>query len=284
MTKTKQMKLVLLYAINELGGTATKDEVLNYINNKGYWQKNDDNDINQNGRNELKWRNEFAFERSHLVKEDCIDNLGRDEWKITPKGEDLIGELVQEVIMEPDDSIWHCTNNFLDEIRLSEMLADEMEEFILIEQMNKIDALDDDTEVVLTEGPLEKEEAIRRSKGRKEYPRDPKVAHNAFKRAEYKCEISGEHHSFIRRTTKKPYFEPHHIIPLAYTEVFNVNLDREQNVVALCSECHNKMHYGTYEDIKEVLEMLYAKRHMELASILGREISFEELCYLYGVR
>lgn len=132
--------------------------------------------------------------------------------------------------MESNDSAWYYTNDFLDEIKLSQMLADELEERILIEEINKIDVEDDTTEVILTEGPFEKEEAIRRTKGRKKYPRYPKVAHNALKCAKYKCEISGEQHSFIRRATKKRYLEPHHIIPLAYTDVFNVYLDREQNV------------------------------------------------------
>lgn len=284
MTKTKQMKLVLLYAIEELGGTATKEKVLNHINDKGYWQKNDNNDISQRGRKELKWRNEFAFERSHLVKEGCIYNWDRDEWSITPKGERLIIELFQELKMETEDNIWYCTSDFLDSIRLTEMIAEEMEDRILIEQMNRIGSAEDTAEVVLIERPLRKEEPLQRGKGRKEYPRDPMVAYNALKRAEYRCEISEKHHSFIRRTTQKTYLEPHHIIPLAYTDMFNVNLDREQNIAALCSECHNKIHYGIYAEIKEMLEKLYKERREELASVLGQELSFEKLCSLYGIR
>lgn len=38
--------------------------------------------------------------------------------------------------------------------------------------------------------------------------------------------------------------EPHHLIPLQYHEEFEWSLDVEANVVSLCSECHNQIHYG----------------------------------------
>lgn len=282
MIKTKQMKLVLLYAIAELGGAGSKNEVLHAINSKGYWKKNDSNDVSQHGRKELKWRNEFAFERSHLAKAGYLSSAVRDEWKITPAGESFLGDLQQEFVTETDSNVLFCTESFRNKIRREALLAEAAEEQIFLETLNQ-SVFSEDTEVILKKEPMEQPKPTRHANGRKEYPRDAKVAENAFRRAEYRCENEETHGTFIRRSTQKPYLEPHHLVPLAYTKRLGVNLDREQNVVALCSHCHNQIHYGRYEDIKEILKKLYDKRWDELADILGRKIGLQELYSFYGI-
>ena len=65
MTQKEQKWLVLLRCLSELNGGAQRSVVLQYINDQGYWCKNDQNDTLRRTRNEMTWRNDFSFERRH---------------------------------------------------------------------------------------------------------------------------------------------------------------------------------------------------------------------------
>lgn len=116
------------------------------------------------------------------------------------------------------------------------------------------------------------------SSGNKIYPRDRKIAANALFRAKHKCEVDKNHPSFIRKNTSLNYTEPHHLIPMAYQDSFENSLDVEANIVALCSNCHNQIHYG--DGSEELLKELYKKRKEELEQA-GIPISLEKLLNLY---
>ena len=108
--------------------------------------------------------------------------------------------------------------------------------------------------------------------------RSRQIAWNALVLANYQCEIDPNHETFIRRNSDKPYTEPHHLVPLAYQDQLGVNLDREENIVSLCSNCHNRIHYG--KDAEVLVEKLYRERCDLLISI-GVELPLEELLRLY---
>lgn len=111
------------------------------------------------------------------------------------------------------------------------------------------------------------------------YIRSQRVAKNALTKAGNLCEYDNKHYVFTRRNSDKNYTEPHHIVPLsASTDFPNVDLDREQNVVSLCSNCHNILHYGA--DFEKILKPLYEKRK-ELLKAIGIEILYEELKKYY---
>lgn len=113
----------------------------------------------------------------------------------------------------------------------------------------------------------------------KKYPRDRKKSENALRIADYLCEANKEHFVFRRKCSNLNYTEPHHLIPLfARADYPDIDLDREQNIVSLCSNCHNLLHYGA--DNKELLHLLYEQRKDLLASI-GIIISFDELHRYY---
>lgn len=59
---------------------------------------------------------------------------------------------------------------------------------------------------------------------------------------------------------------------------YNVSLDVENNIVSLCSNCHNHLHYGT--KIDPLLKTLFEKRK-EILLKAGISISYEELKNLY---
>ena len=111
------------------------------------------------------------------------------------------------------------------------------------------------------------------------YPRSKKVAFNALKKAEFLCEIDSTHNVFVRKSSKTTYTEPHHLIPLSAQSDFpDANLDREQNVVSLCSHCHNLLHYG--KDYEQILLMLFNQRK-ELLNKIGISITYEQLKSYY---
>lgn len=125
--------------------------------------------------------------------------------------------------------------------------------------------------------PVEKPEAIVVSEG-KSYPRNRHAAMNALIRVNHQCEINSDHPSFIRKSTNTSYAEPHHLIPMAYQGQFEKSLDVEANIISLCSNCHNQIHYGLEAEM--LVEKLYEVRKEELrqAEII---ISLEELLKLY---
>ena len=108
--------------------------------------------------------------------------------------------------------------------------------------------------------------------------RDLNVAFNALKRANFLCEYDNCHPLFIRKNIAINYTEGHHLVPLKFQDMFDVNLDVEANVVSLCSNCHNQIHYG--RDYELILKKLYEERKNRLEKC-GIHISFEELKKFY---
>lgn len=112
------------------------------------------------------------------------------------------------------------------------------------------------------------------------YPRSKSTALKALARADFQCECQKNdvHPGFLRKTNGKNYTEPHHIIPLSEQECFINNLDVQANIVSLCSNCHNQLHYGT--DPVPLLTHIYNKRKEEL-KLAGISVSFKKLISFY---
>lgn len=109
------------------------------------------------------------------------------------------------------------------------------------------------------------------------YPRKRWVARKALEIAGYKCELDETHKTFINKNGK-PYVEPHHLIPMCCQKDFEKGLDVAENVVALCSNCHNEIHYG--KNAKKLIEKLYEKRKKLLESAeIG--VTFKDLKKMY---
>lgn len=112
----------------------------------------------------------------------------------------------------------------------------------------------------------------------KVYQRDRQTSINALAHAYFLCEINNEHPSFLRKKSKIKYTEPHHLVPMSYSDKFDVSLDVEENIVSLCSNCHNQFHYG--DEIEKLLSKLYNERKADL-ELVGIYISFNELVEMY---
>ena len=68
---------------------------------------------------------------------------------------------------------------------------------------------------------------------------------------------------------------------MSYSDMFEVSLDVEENIVSLCSNCHNQLHYG--EGAELLLKKLYNEREKELENV-GIHIGFSELLKMYGIK
>lgn len=105
------------------------------------------------------------------------------------------------------------------------------------------------------------------------YQRDPKVAAAALIEAQFQCEIDPQHPTFVSRVKGKPYVEAHHLVPLSIQARFEFSLDVKANVVALCPNCHRRLHHGTDHGKRADLVYLFKKRRLVLAE---KEIKLSE--------
>lgn len=127
--------------------------------------------------------------------------------------------------------------------------------------------------------PIDKlDEKIDSSTKIKYYPRDDKMAQIALIKAQHKCEYDNEHYCFIRRKNDTPYTEVHHLIPLCFYSEFDNSLDVPANIVSLCSNCHNEIHYG--KDWNKLVKKLFEERKDALEEA-GIGIELEELLEKY---
>lgn len=73
-----------------------------------------------------------------------------------------------------------------------------------------------------------------------------------------KCGSKNEHRTFIGRNGLD-YFEYHHFIPQykakQFPELQNI-IDSPTNGLFLCSNCHNKIHYGAVEEVNKMLKLV----------------------------
>jgi len=93
-------------------------------------------------------------------------------------------------------------------------------------------------------------EAVTRQARRTEtvqFPRDPYVSAYAKKRANGRCELCEREAPFIL-PSGEPFLESHHIVPLT-----EGGQDEITNVVALCPNCHRKMHHLGLAEDREIL-------------------------------
>lgn len=114
--------------------------------------------------------------------------------------------------------------------------------------------------------------------GKKVLQRDKRKVINALIKADFQCEANCGNKLFKRKNSNRNYTEVHHLIPTRYYKKFEFSLDTEENLVSLCSHCHNLLHYG--DNPTELLKKLYDKRK-NLLELCGINITFDELIKMY---
>lgn len=114
------------------------------------------------------------------------------------------------------------------------------------------------------------------------WKRDPRIAKASLKKANYLCEVSKDHQTFISSSSNTRYMEAHHLIPMSYQKDFKFSLDVPENIASLCPNCHKMIHLATHEDRKKLIKMLFtAKRQGKLKNTRGINIDLATLCEMY---
>lgn len=109
------------------------------------------------------------------------------------------------------------------------------------------------------------------------YQRNPNVAAAALRLASFKCEVDSEHQTFISNAKDKPYVEAHHLIPFGNQSEYEFSLDVTANIVALCPNCHRRLHHGKKVDKAKEISTLFAQRRDKL---LEKELKITETALL----
>jgi len=161
--------------------------------------------------------------------------------------------------------------------RVIGQLVNEMEDADLINEVNQ-SASSTAKDGFVYRGRKKPKAEPKTRNGQNIWARDTQTALNALAHAKYACEIDAAHPTFIRKNSGKKYTEPHHLVPLSDSDRFDVSLDVEENIVSLCSNCHNQIHYGKDADI--LLKRLYEDRAGHLKKV-GIHISLDELLNMY---
>lgn len=173
----------------------------------------------------------------------------------------------------PDSVIEKAKHILADELQNQELLSDIQNDIPFFREVDREIIYSDKKDFVYDNTPHLPKKATHSLI--KQYPRSKLVSRNALIKANCLCEVDNEHLLFKRKNSDLNYTEPHHLIPVsAFADFPDVDLDREQNVVSLCSHCHNLLHYGAEFDV--VLKTLYEQRK-DLLKKIGIEISYEEL-------
>lgn len=157
---------------------------------------------------------------------------------------------------------------------------DEETAYLFLKSINQISEAELPTDEAYIPVP-EKKKSLTMSNGKYSYPRSEATALKALKRANYQCECQENgkiHPSFIRKKNGTNYTEPHHLIPMCEQDDFEHSLDVPANIVSLCSNCHNQLHYG--KDFRSLLKKLYEIRKDEL-KVAGIDVSLKKLISYY---
>ena len=161
---------------------------------------------------------------------------------------------------------------------LAEIVGDKESEYTPVEMESINEIVDDMTSATRPAwSGLREEQAmtISSNTGREIPKRDPQRAADALARADYQCEYNPDDRTFLRRNGKA-YTEPHHLIPISQYRDFDNSVDVMENIVSLCSHCHNLLHYGRFEDKVPILKKLYKERIKALRKC-GLDLTLKQL-------
>lgn len=113
---------------------------------------------------------------------------------------------------------------------------------------------------------------LNKLKSRDVYTRDRKKAIKRMELAGYQCELDNSHDLFLSRSTKKPYLEAHHLVPMSLQKNTTTPLDTLDNIFCLCPYCHRAIHHAEQPTAKAIINKLIDKRPNVLC-ILNNDIS-----------
>lgn len=114
----------------------------------------------------------------------------------------------------------------------------------------------------------------------KRYDTNPSIKKTAIDECGYKC-FYNENHTLFKNKYGTDYVEGHHIVPMKAQDDFkDINLDRTENIVALCPYCHKAIHHGNKNTVTDILSKIFKDRENELKAV-GIKINIDDLYNKY---
>jgi len=118
---------------------------------------------------------------------------------------------------------------------------------------------------------------------RTQYVTDRRIKETVFKNSDYKCFFDKSHKTFLRINGTQ-FMEGHHIIPMKAQKDFkNINIDRVENILCICPNCHRKIHLSLEEEKKQLLKKVYEAKKEDLTKA-KLNISLNDLYKKYYLR
>jgi hypothetical protein len=114
-----------------------------------------------------------------------------------------------------------------------------------------------------------------------DYPKSDNLRLSYLDEMKHQCELNQDHQSFISKGTNKNYVEAHHLIPVSKYAEFEYELDRQENLVSLCPNCHRLLHYGQKGVANPLLVKLYNQKIDGLKKV-GIGLPLDELLDYYS--
>lgn len=225
---------------------------------------------------EYRWNDYDEFIHGKYTRLELLQTIDTEELSLnTLTTLDLIKYRIQSAIKsESKTKTFSYINQIFDKYFLNNDYSDD--ELENIRRMADEDKIDYET--------IKKEAqrtGIIRNTGEERPIRNPHAAALALKNSGHKCEFNPKDKTFLR-PNGTPYTELHHLIPISKYKDFEYSVDIPENIVSLCSYCHNLLHYGRVDDKKDILKSLYQKRYKKLTKA-GLYVTFDKLVEYYTV-
>lgn len=226
ITKELESRFLILFSVLSQNGKATKNEVLDYLESNKYVILSPPDMEKLATRNEVKWRNTFAFVRSHLVKEGYLNNKEKNYWEITDEGKDYFLGLQRKITSGNTQKISPLALKTIDEVSDRDLIKSQLAK----------ELIEDNKEI-------ENETISRIIEQIKRYQ---SIIANIKNKYKSKCQILSCQFTF-KKCDGSSYSEGHHLIPISQ----NGSQD-ESNLVILCANHHRMFHFANIQILDRV--------------------------------
>lgn len=106
----------------------------------------------------------------------------------------------------------------------------------------------------------------------------------AKRKSGYLCELGDRNRCqyFTSKASNKNFLEAHHLVQMEFSNDFENSIDVIANLIALCPNCHRRLHHAKDVDREEDIEYLFSKRKKQLEA-KGIKINLKELKDYYNI-
>ena len=96
------------------------------------------------------------------------------------------------------------------------------------------------------------------------------------------CEIAEGCRYFTAKETGQHYLEIHHFIPREFANDFDTSIEILENYIALCPNCHRKIHLAADGERKHLIRILFDQRESKLQSA-SLKVKLEKIFEYYKI-